>query len=144
LRERERRSREDQERRDRDKLAEGPELPRHVPEPLHCTFPDEVQAATDLYVHCVPKTPATAKVITLNFRPSGVAVYNAVIMERNKKGWYMALIPGSRVSGKLLQYYVEARDAKQNVTASNGRASSPNVVSIRQGSAPQADRLGAR
>jgi len=57
--------------------------------------------------------------------------YNATTMERSKKGWYTALIPGTRVTGKLLHYYVEARDGRQAVAASNGRAASPNIAMIR-------------
>ena len=51
--------------------------------------------------------------------------------ERSRKGWYVTTIPGGRVSGKLLHYYVEARDAKEKVAASNGKASSPNVVTVK-------------
>ena len=44
---------------------------------------------------------------------------------------HVATIPGNRVSGRLLHYYVEARDAKEKVAASNGKATSPNVVTVR-------------
>ena len=54
-----------------------------------------------------------------------------MILERSRKGWYVTTIPGARVSGKLLHYYVEARNDKQKVAASNGKATSPNVVTVR-------------
>src|SRR5262249_51870989 len=101
---RDRKEREDKARHDREKLADGPDLPSRIPEPLYCTVPDEVQAGSDLYVHCVPQGSVRAKTIAFHYRPSGVSVYNAVIMERTKKGWYGALVPGTRVSGRLLQY----------------------------------------
>ena len=53
-RERERRSKELEERQEREKLAEGGELPGHIREPVMCDLPDEVPAGEDLYVHCVP------------------------------------------------------------------------------------------
>jgi hypothetical protein len=114
-------------------LAEGPALPGHFGEPIYCTMPDEVSAGSDLYVHCVPKPGLSAKVISFYYRPSGAVVYNAVTMEKLKKGWYMAVIPGSKVSGKLLQYYVEARDGGQNIAAVNGKPSSPNIATVKPG-----------
>ena len=58
-------------------------------------------------------------------------------MERSKKGWYTPMIPGSKINGRLLHYYVEARDAHQGVAAANGKANSPNVATVRSGAAPR-------
>jgi len=96
-------------------------------------LPDEVPAGEDLYVHCVPQPGVGAKLLAFYYRSGGSAIYNAVMLERSRKGWYVATIPGGRVSGKLLHYYVEARDAKEKIAATNGKANSPNVVTIRQG-----------
>jgi len=127
---RDRKEREDKARQERERMAEGPELPSRIPEPLYCTIPDEVQAGSDLYVHCVPQGNVRAKVISFHYRPSGVAQYNAVVLERTRKGWYGTMVPGSRISGRLLQYYAEARDGGDSVVATNGKASSPNVVTL--------------
>ena len=43
-----------------------------------------------------------------------------------------AVIPASKVQGRLLQYYAEARDSADAVVASNGKASSPNVLTLVQ------------
>jgi len=130
-REKERKARETKETMEREKLAEGPDLPRTIPEPIHCTIPDEAAAGTDLYVHCVAQPSVGAKLIALYFRPAGVVPYNALLMEPNKKGWSVAMIPGKKITGKFLHYYVEARDARQEVTVSNGKPTSPNVLTIR-------------
>jgi chemotaxis protein histidine kinase CheA len=130
-RDKERKARDDQARLERDKLADGPDLPSHFAEPIYCTVPDEIPAGADLYVHCVPHPNVAAKVVALYYRAGGTVLYNATTMERSKKGWYTALIPGSRVTGKLLHYYVEARDARQNVAATNGKATSPNIAMVR-------------
>jgi hypothetical protein len=130
-RERERRNKELEDRQEKEKLAEGGELPGHIREPVMCDLPDEVTAGEDLYVHCVPQPGVGAKLLAFYYRSGGSALYNAVMLERSRKGWYVATIPGGRVSGRLMHYYVEARDAKEKIAASNGKASSPNVLTVR-------------
>ena len=137
-RERERRSKELEDQKEKEKLAEGGELPGHIREPVTCDLPDEVPAGEDLYVHCVPQPGVGAKLLAFYYRSAGSAIYNAVMLERSRKGWYVATIPGGRVSGKLLHYYVEARDAKEKIAATNGKANSPNVVTIRAASLAKA------
>jgi hypothetical protein len=129
-REAERKSKEQQDRAAHEKLVEGPDLPSHITEPIACTVPDEVPPGADLYVHCVPRPNLEAKVVALYYRAGGL-VYNASTMEKSRKGWYTALIPGGKISGKVLQYYVEARNGRQDVVGSNGRSSSPNIAAIR-------------
>jgi hypothetical protein len=137
-RERERRSKELEDRQEREKLAEGGELPGHIREAVMCDLPDEITAGEDLYVHCVPQPGVGAKLLAFYYRSGGSALYNAVMLERSRKGWYVATIPGGRVSGRLLHYYVEARDAKEKIAATNGKASSPNVLTVKPAGAIQA------
>jgi hypothetical protein len=127
----ERKAKELQERAAREKLAEGPELPPHISEQIACTVPDEVAPGADLFVHCVPRPGLDAKVVALYYRSGGGVVYNASTMDRSKKGWYTALIPGGKIAGKVLHYYVEARDSRQDVVGANGHANSPNIATIR-------------
>ncbi len=131
----ERKNKELQERTAREKLAEGPELPAHISEQIACTVPDEVAPGADLFVHCVPRAGLDAKVVALYYRSGGAVVYNASTMDRSKKGWYTALIPGGKIAGKVLHYYVEARDGRQDVVGANGHANSPNIATIRPGTA---------
>jgi len=132
-RERERRNKELEDRKEKEKLAEGGELPGHIREPVTCDLPDEVPAGEDLYVHCVPQPGVGAKVLAFYYRSGGMALYNAVTLERSRKGWYVTTIPGGRVSGKLIHYYVEARDGREKVVTSNGKATSPNIITVRSG-----------
>ena len=129
----ERKNKELQERTAREKLAEGPELPAHVSEQIACTVPDEVAPGADLFVHCVPRPGLDAKVVALYYRSGGGVIYNASTMDRSKKGWYTALIPGGKIAGKVLHYYVEARDSRQDIVGANGHANSPNIATIRTG-----------
>jgi hypothetical protein len=130
-RDREKKNRDEQARVERDRQVEGPDLPGHFSEPIYCTLPDEIPPGADLYVHCVPHANVAAKVLALYYRAGGTVIYNATTMERSRKGWYTALIPGTRITGKLLHYYVEARDARQDVTATYGKATSPNIAMIK-------------
>jgi hypothetical protein len=132
---REREGRDEQVRAERERLAEGPDLPSHVSEPLYCTVPDEAPTGNDLFVHCVPQASGKTKVVTFYYRPNGVAQYNALIMERSKKGWFTAVIPAGRITGKSLQYYAEARDGREEVFANNGKGNSPNTLIVRSQSA---------
>jgi len=134
-----RKGRETADKQDRDAMAEGPALPGHVSEPIQCTMPDEVAAGVDLYVHCVPRSNVSAKALVLYYRPGNAVIYNSLTMERSKKGWYVATIPGGRIGGKLLHYYVEARDDRA-VLVGNGQAGSPNIATVKTGGAP--DPLG--
>jgi hypothetical protein len=130
-RERERRNKELEDAKEKQTLLEGGELPGHIREPVTCDLPDEVTAGEDLYVHCVPQPGVGAKMLAFYYRSAGSALYNAVTLERSRKGWYVTTIPGGRVSGRLLHYYVEARDAKEKIAASNGKATSPNVITVK-------------
>jgi chemotaxis protein histidine kinase CheA len=123
--------RSDQEKQARDKLAEGPDMPASIPEPIYCPTRDEWASGVDGFVHCAPQSELKAKELALYYRPSGAVHYNSLLMDRTKKGWYVGTIPGARVTGRLLQYYVEARGAKGDVAASNGKSNSPNVVMVR-------------
>jgi len=129
-RDRERREWEERARAERDKLEAVPPVPARIPEPLHCPVPEEIQAGADLFVRCVTQPGIKAKTIVFYYRPPESAVFNALVMDPTKRGWSRAVITANKVTGKALQYYVEARDGKDAVAASNGSASSPNVVSV--------------
>lgn len=130
-REAERKAREEKERVDREKLAAGPDLPSHFSESIYCDVPEVAEPDTDLYVHCVAQPHLKAKTLSFFYRNSGSAVFNALVMEKSKRGWYMAMIPAARVSGRLLQYYAEARDGREAVAATTGKPSSPNILTLR-------------
>jgi hypothetical protein len=129
-RDREKKAWEDRARAERDKLEAVPPLPSRIPEPLHCAIPDEVQGGADFFVNCVTQPAVRAKTIVFYYRPANATVYNSVVMDPTKKGWSRAVITANKLNGKLLQYYAEARDGRDSVAASNGKASSPNIVPI--------------
>jgi len=114
---------------ERDKLEAIPPAPSHIPEPVHCAIPEDVQGGADLFVNCITQPGVRAKNIVFYYRPANAVLYNAVVMDPTKKGWSRAVVTANKLNGKLLQYYVEARN-EDKVAASNGRASSPNIITI--------------
>ena len=129
-REREKNAWAERARAERDKLEAVPPLPSHIPEPVHCAIPDEVQGGADFFVNCVTQPAVKAKTIVFYYRPANSTVYNSVVMDPTKKGWSRAVITANKLNGKLLQYYAEARDTHDTVSATNGKANSPNIVPI--------------
>jgi hypothetical protein len=136
-REQERKGREEKEKLEREKLVEGPELPARLPQPIFCPLQEAV-AARDIYLHCAAQDATKVKSLALYYRPAGVSRYNSLGMERTKKGWQVAVIPGAQATGKLVQYYVEARGAKDELVASNGKADLPNLLMLKPAGTPVA------
>lgn len=128
--EQERRNQEEKARQEKAKLADGPELPAELPQPVFCPGLDERPAAADLYVHCAPQPKLQAKALALHYRFPGALDYTALPMESNRKGWFLAVIPAGKVAGKTLQYYVEARSADGKPVAANGKPKSPNIMML--------------
>jgi len=129
----ERKTREEKERVDREKTAAGPDVPSHFAEKIYCDVPEVAPAGTDLYVHCLAQPSLKAKTLSFFYRTSGNSSYNAVVMEKSRKGWYTALVPAGQLGGKNLQYYTEARDGRESVAAASGKPASPNVLTLRGG-----------
>lgn len=117
---------------ERDKLEAIPPTPSHIPEPVHCAIPEDVQGGADLFVNCITQPGVRAKNIVFYYRPANSVLYNSVVMDPTKKGWSRAVITANKLNGKLLQYYVEARSDDKVVT-SNGKANSPNIITISPG-----------
>ena len=114
---------------ERDKQEALPPLPARIPEPVHCAIPEDVQGGADLFVNCVTQPGVRAKNIVFYYRPASSVLYNALVMDPTRKGWSRAVITANKLNGKLLQYYVEARN-DDKVAASNGKPSSPNIITI--------------
>ena len=130
-RERERKEAADREKEARARLAEGPDMPGRIPEPVFCPNPEEAYTGRDLYVHCVPRNGGEARTLALYYRPSGVVHFNSLAMARGKKGWHLAVIPADKVAGRSMQYYVEARGAGSEVVATTGKKSLPNIIPLK-------------
>jgi hypothetical protein len=74
--------------------------------------------------------------VKLFYRPAGEAAFTAKPMTwRNVE--LVARIPAPKVTaGKNVQYYLEVRDAQNNLITRSGKSTSPNLVTIEQGAQP--------
>jgi hypothetical protein len=102
-----------------------------VPEPLSCPVQDEQAPGTDLHIRCATQPTLRATRVTFHYRPSGALQYDALLMKRSGNRVWTCLIPAAQVTGKFLQYYIEAHDRNRRLAAFSGKARSPNVISIR-------------
>jgi hypothetical protein len=143
-RERERRNKELEDRQEKEKLAEGGSCPATSASRCMCDLPDEVPAGEDLYVHCVPQPGVGAKLLAFYYRSGGSALYNAVILERSRKGWYVTTIPAARVSGECCTTTSRRATRRRRSPRSNGKATSPNVVTVRPAGSPPPPRAAAK
>jgi hypothetical protein len=130
VRERQAKESEEKARQARDKLAEGPSFPDKLRDRVTCAPPDETTRGADVFIHCAPQGQIKAEELTLYYRPSGQSRFTAAPMERNRKGWHVAMVPAALVKGSMLQYYVEAHNERGRTVASTGKASHPHVLMV--------------
>lgn len=74
--------------------------------------------------------------VTLFYRGAGDAKFTAVPM-RPRYHELVARIPGKRMTGASVQYYIEVKDKDGAVVTRIGRASSPNLVYLEEGAKPR-------
>ncbi|HEY1585443.1 MAG TPA: hypothetical protein VGH63_07110 [Polyangia bacterium] len=70
------------------------------------------------------------------FRGSGQEDFLSVPMKNSGGGEWVGVIPGDAVTGKSIQYYLEARDARGRAVVNAGSGPSPFVVVISDTAAP--------
>jgi hypothetical protein len=109
-----------------------PDLPATMSAPLMCSVPDLVPPGKDLSIRCALKPGLNGKVVQLHHRAPGVEAYQILPMKKSAKGWYVATLPGHAMTVGNLQVYFDARDASDNVIASNGQVDSPSIIEIRK------------
>lgn len=81
--------------------------------------PMRAEAGADIQAHA----------LYLFYRAAGTVDFSRATMEKNGNVW-RAEVPASIVKGKYFHYYIEARDQRERLTATNGSARNPNVVTI--------------
>jgi hypothetical protein len=99
---------------------------------ITCRVPDEAPPETEVMLRCALRADLKTGRVVLHYRPSGSETFVELAMGRSKRGIYSGVIPSSATTGKLLQYFVEARAAK----VSFGSSDSPNLIMLREGAAP--------
>jgi tetratricopeptide (TPR) repeat protein len=74
--------------------------------------------------------------VTLYYRGSGDAKFVAKQMKPRYKE-LVARIPGAKIGGTSIQYYIEAKDQAGNVVAKSGKSTSPNLINVEAGATPR-------
>ncbi len=74
--------------------------------------------------------------VTLYYRGSGDAKFIAKTMRWRYKE-LVARIPGSKIAGTFIQYYVEAKDPAGTVITRAGKSTSPNLINVDATVAPR-------
>jgi hypothetical protein len=116
--------------------AEEPDLPVNVPQPLYCPTPIEGPPQEDVKLHCLTQADVQARRIVVYYRPGNQERFTAVTMKPTKKGWFSAVIPGQKVTGRALQFYFEAKGDAGRLAAANGKWDMPNEIVLKPGAAP--------
>jgi hypothetical protein len=115
--------------------SEEPDVPVNVPQPLYCPTPIEGPPESDVKLHCLTQADVQARKIVVFYRPGNQERYTAVTMRPTKKGWFAAVIPGQKVTGRALQFYFEARGDAGRLAAANGKFDLPNEIVLKPGAA---------
>jgi hypothetical protein len=113
---------------------DGP--PKRIPEPLYCPAPEDGPPEKAMSLHCAVQPGARAAKIVLYYRPTDADSFSSTPMSKDAKGWFTAIIPARAVTGKALEFYVEARGSNNKVAATNGDHELPNVIRLREGAPP--------
>ncbi len=115
---------------------EEPDMPADIPRPLYCPNPDEAPPRRKAVLRCVVQPELDVGRVILYYRLPNAEDYEKVPATKTPRGWYVAIVPAKAFSGRLFQYYFEARDPTDAALADNGRYDSPNLMFIREGAPP--------
>ena len=123
-----------------DDAEEAADVEEKADDLLDCPMPREAPPGQELEVRCRPNAGLRAERSFLFFRSAGQKEYTALRMVRDGKDGYTATIPAGSVSGRALDYYVEAESSTGQVIGTLGAEAEPRALTLRRG-APPAGRL---
>jgi len=116
--------------------SEEPDLPASLPRPLHCPNPDEAPPNKKAVLRCVAQPEVQVARVLMFYRLPGKENYESVPATKTARGWYIAVVPAKAFTGKMVQYYFDARDATDKSVADNGRFESPNIMIVSKNAPP--------
>ena len=97
---------------------------------------DESRPDTPIPIRAQLGDDVGATRLFLFFRSDGQADFVSVPMKHTSGAEWVGVIPAEAVTGRALQYYLEARDARGRVVTDSGSAPSPYIVAISENAAP--------
>ena len=123
-------------------VEKPPELPPEPPaevKGLQHNPVDESRPNTPVPIRAQLGTDLGATRLYLFFRGSGQEDYASVPMKNTGGADWVGVIPGDAVSGRALQYYLEARDARNRPVVGSGSAANPYIIAINENAAAPTD-----
>ncbi len=116
-----------------------PEPPEEVKPPVEVTGlvhapVDETRPNTAIPIHAQLGTDTGATRLFVFFRGAGQEDFLSSPMKQNGNEW-VGVIPSEIVTGRTLQYYLEARDARGRAVVGAGSAPNPYIISISESAA---------
>lgn len=69
--------------------------------------------------------------VVLFYKSTGTRAFAESPMVSRRRGHYAAAIPGGKVRGRSIYYYIEAQDEDGERLAGSGTATSPNIISVK-------------
>ena len=108
---------------------------------LGCVHPEESNAGSNVEIICAPSSIVDVARMQVFYRTVGSEGFTKVAMDYSESSGHRAVIPGTAVRGRAVQYYCEAYGGTGAVVASDGREDSPNTVLVHgaPGAAAQSD-----
>ncbi len=125
-------------------VKEEPPPPPPEPEPpsadevkgLQHNPVDEVRPNAPVVIKALLGNDAGATRLFLFFRSGGQEDYVSLAMKHTKGAEFVASIPAEAVTGRALQYYLEARDQRGRPVVGSGSAPNPYIVTISENAPP--------
>ncbi|RMH37053.1 MAG: hypothetical protein D6689_21475 [Deltaproteobacteria bacterium] len=96
---------------------------------------DEADAGVDRQITAHVAADVKAARVVLYYRPESASDFVEVPMTKVGECSYTGTIPGDKLRGEYMHYYVAALNTDGKVVASRGSAGSPNIIEIRAGAA---------
>ena len=112
--------------------ASEPDLPTTLSVPLACTIPDASPPGEWLTIRCAVGPGVSVKSVRMHYRAPGAEAFQILPMQRTRKGWYRATIPGHVMNGPSIEVYYDAHDGSDKEVATNGQFDNPSVIEIRE------------
>jgi len=115
--------------------VERPPPPAEEVHGLQHTPVDESRPNTPVPIRAQLGGDVGATRVFLFFRGGGQEDFASVPMRNTGGADWVGVIPGDAVTGRAIQYYLEARDARGRAVVGSGSAPSPYIISINEGAA---------
>jgi hypothetical protein len=110
--------------------TEPPKTEEGDPKGLTHTPVDEARPSSPILIKALLGSETGATKVYLFYRATGQEDFVSLVMKRGAGAEWSAYIPAEATTGRALQYYLEARDARGRAMVGSGSALNPYIVSI--------------